>query len=126
MLRMHSPRLNVTCSFRQKTNKQRPSGAEKSSEPSLILAGERLNDRSCLDLQTWCQADANLLAGDVLLCCPCYSHTTFSIQLHFYCCCHQQPLFFIYLFLSKWLSWLAIQVCVCVCLSKNESGVLVA
>ena len=69
-------------------DKNRPFGAEKSLEPSLILAGERLNDTSCSSLRTWCQADANLLAGDVLLFCPRSSHAPFSILLQFYCCCH--------------------------------------
>lgn len=45
----------------------RPFGARKSLEPSLILTGERLNDTGCSSLRTWCRTDANLLAGDVLL-----------------------------------------------------------
>lgn len=64
MLRVKSPRLNsrhVTCNFRQKLTFWK-----YCLEPSLILAGERFNDKSCLNLLTWCQADASLLAGDVL------------------------------------------------------------
>lgn len=65
-------------------DKNRPFGAEKSSEPSLILADERLNDTSCLKLRTWCQTDTNLLAGDVPLFCP---PVVLPIHLHFYCRC---------------------------------------
>lgn len=65
--------------------KKQPSGEERCSEPSLILAAASFNDRSRLDLQTWCQADANLLAGDVLVCCPCCSRAPI---FH-----HDQPFF---------------------------------
>ena len=68
--------LMVTCSFWQEQTCWR----KKSSEPSLIWAGKSLNDTSCLNLRTWCQAYANLLAGDVL-CCPCSSLARFSISL---------------------------------------------
>ena len=73
--------------WRAALDKNRPFGAEKSLQPSLILAGESLNDTSCLSLWTRCQADANLLAGDVLLRCPCSSRAPFSIHSHFYCRC---------------------------------------
>lgn len=99
-------------------DKNRPFGAEKSLEPSLILAGEHLNDTSCLNLQTWCQADANLLAGDVLLCCPCSSHTPFSIHLHFYCRCHQ-------LYCSK-IDFLADSTGVCVCVKMSPVSLVAA
>lgn len=62
-------------------DKNRHFGAEKSLEPSLILAGERLNDTSCLNLRTWCQADANLLAGDVSRRRACSSRGAFFNSL---------------------------------------------
>lgn len=93
----------------QLLDKNRPFGAQKSLEPCLILTGESLNDTSCLNLRTWCQADANLLAGDVLF-CPFPSHAPFSIHLHFYC--------------RTDLKWIFLADSTGVCMSKNESHVL--
>lgn len=92
--------------WRAAFDKNRPSGAEQSWEPSLILAGERLNDTSCLNLRTWCQADANLLAGDVLLRRPCSSpRSPFQFTCTFIVVAtHHTAL--------KWLFWLTVQVCV--------------
>lgn len=92
-------------------DKNRPFGAEKTLEPSLILARERLNDTSCLNLRTWCHADANLLAADVILSCPFPSHGPFSIHLHFYCCTVLKWLFFFCLFFADSTG---------VCMSSND------
>lgn len=79
---------------------------EKSSEPCLILAGESRNGTSCLNLWTWCQADANLLAGVFLSAVPAPALLSSQFACTFITVVTR-------CIGPKWLFWLTVQVLVC-------------